>query len=891
MEPLLLLAIVAGLSGLLAGMLALGVMAFIQVSQLRRALGVALQRLDALEVEQPRAPLSRRDASAPAPARAEPVPIRTASSAPIVPPPAPMPLPPPPRPVQPPLPIPNAGEAPAVISAAAFGAALLALAVAVSIDAEVRPDAPGWLSASARLAGAVLVGAAMAIAGALTPRRPMAVQRLGPWLGPIALGWITAGVTAIFVAGQAFAGLREPAPWEGAWPTLGLVIMAAAGAIALGLAGGRSRILAGLGLAALFSAPALAGFEHRGLLAGYLSAATTAALVHVRAQQWPGFDTLTIAGAIVWIAAIAAGLFPEDGGVVFAMFAAGLAIANAWSAGSDRNGSWAWTNPVPAALAAITAAAVALAALTERADHPPLYAWLHIGFAIAVIAVGALRPRLAPGALIAAAATIAMIALWPRIAPSPGDLPSPSLLAAAAATAVGAAAGAWLMRVRGLTPLQAAVLAAAGPLAALLAAWFASGAQGPSYAWGGAALAIVAYCGWSAVDEARRGSGEPHRTTTALLAAGAVGGAAAAAHFAAQGIWLAAGLAVISAALAAASRRMAATVFTTAAAACAAAATVLLVTPASITGWAIADRPFVNALAPAYAVALLALAFSGWMFRLVVEPAGTILRRSYAGAAVAVAAAGLAVQVRHLANAGDLTAPLQSLGELGGHAIWLLGGALALGAIQAQRLRSHAYFPPLEMALLGGGGAAAIAAASVFHPWWGTIPRPPLGFPVFNAQALAFALPAAILCAYALTAAQRGLRLRAQAAGLGGAALGLIWALSEIRRTAQGAEAMASGAPLPWEMLAMTGVLLAAGAAMALISRVRWRVSLSAGAIALLAGALLKAAAADAPALPGWERMAAVGLALVAAVALAVTVRGYLPSTPAGSPQRPVEAP
>lgn len=135
--------------------------------------------------------------------------------------------------------------------------------------------------------------------------------------------------------------------------------------------------------------------------------------------------------------------------------------------------------------------------------------------------------------------------------------------------------------------------------------------------------------------------------------------------------------------------------------------------------------------------------------------------------------------------AHGLAAPLDAFTEEALHALtFIVAGFVALprdtknlGFIS--RWRGHA--------LMGLGLIMAMVQAGLWeNPWWGANPASPLGPPIFNPQALAFAAPAGLAMAAASRLYQNQPMAGRIFAGTG-ALFALMWTLVEIRRLFHGA--------------------------------------------------------------------------------------------------------
>ncbi len=114
---------------------------------------------------------------------------------------------------------------------------------------------------------------------------------------------------------------------------------------------------------------------------------------------------------------------------------------------------------------------------------------------------------------------------------------------------------------------------------------------------------------------------------------------------------------------------------------------------------------------------------------------------------------------------------------------------------------------------------ALIAQAIAAHPWWGLEPAAIVGPPLFNGLELAFAAPAALSLAASARLYARQRNAARIYASIGGV-LGLVWALSEVRRMFHGA-AMATAPSGLAEVACYALIFLAGLLALRLLSRRR----------------------------------------------------------------------
>jgi hypothetical protein len=250
--------------------------------------------------------------------------------------------------------------------------------------------------------------------------------------------------------------------------------------------------------------------------------------------------------------------------------------------------------------------------------------------------------------------------------------------------------------------------------------------------------------------------------------------------FAFDNVRMAAGIAVAAAGLAWLDRRLDIPALRFAGAGFAA-ATLALLSPIALMRADIGAQPVLNLIAPTFLIAIISLWAGARLFAL--GPAGyearvTVFMRI---ALVALVVAFGFAEIRHLANAGDMSARYASLFEMGAHTAFLLAVACGIAWRFGGKDRPLLHWTEIFCFTLAVAHMA-IAGLGVLAPWWGTEPALAPGGLVFNALLVAYALPAALFALYAWLRVRIAPSLRAQVAA--GAALicALVWLVLEVRR-------------------------------------------------------------------------------------------------------------
>lgn len=779
----------------------------------------------------------------------------------------------------------------------------------------LRPEVYWWIGGGAITAGVIaalivayqagffnqlsqlLLGYFMAagmIAGAEVLRRRQAVEPPTDWqarhtpkilaAAGVACAWGMSyvGLTRLYLpADMAMTMARPTLLPPGA--ALGFMGVAALGAFVLSLWHGR--LVAWLGLAVGFAAPALVTAVTAAAPAffAFLFAIAAATFALARYRHWHALAGSAAALALGWGAAwCTLFLLPSGMGAaaVYGVALVLLGVSLAWDGVTEplapttlARFEMPWSAPAWIGVVTSVGATALLLAFAVRAEGAGGSAAMALTAVAALLALAAaFREGLAPTPLLAAAASLTALALWPPLL-----MPADARAFAGAAGLLGLASsiGGWLMMARNVAPAPGAALAALVPTVTLLIAYLRLGdlIVAP-YGWGGIALVLAAFNG-VALDAVSKAAGGASRApgATAAFAAAAAACAVMAGAFAFDNVRMAAGLALLLAPLAWLDRRLDIPALRFAGAGFAA-ATLALLSPIALMRAEISPQPLINLIAPTFFIAILAVWAGARLFAQ--GPAGyegrvTIFIRI---ALVALVLAFGFAEIRHLANGGDMTARYASLFEMGGHTAFLLVIACAIAWRYGKQDRPLLHMTEM-FAFVIATAHMAIAGLGILAPWWGTEPALAPGQPVFNALLAAYALPAALFALYAWLRARMGPSLRAHVAS--GAALvsALVWLLLEVRRAFH-PDAMAIGSISPAEHGAFSLALVVASALVVLaamrIGRGPGATVLRIVAALLTAIGILKALALDIGLIDGPVRFAV--YALVAAVGVGALI-GY----------------
>jgi uncharacterized membrane protein len=654
-----------------------------------------------------------------------------------------------------------------------------------------------------------------------------------------------------------------------------LIFLIAAGGAGLALSLRFGPWLAALGLTGGFIAPMAVevGAPAPTALFLYLAGLTGMALAIVRFKRWPALIWLAAGGALFWGAlwayrypAMTNGELPAG---LYLVAIAALGVAFAWDdarAPLSLTRPWKdarWSENVAAGYVMAAGAGLVLLYFVIRTLHPPgpVLAMSLLGAVLVIAAI--FREGFAGLPLIGAGLSAGLLWTWPiYAAPSPDVAAAmmPPFFTTAGVFGFTFSIGGWWMMIRNAIKGPGATLAALAPVLILFAA-FARGEEAvPPWIW------VAAACGVAAINAlmlqrlaAESGGLDKTPGPSAAFALGAIAAAALAAETAVSGLWAGVGLALLLPAIAWAERRIDLPALRLGAALLGGYALWKLTISMEPLGFRVAGLPILNELLAGYAIAILAFAFAARLFDRTKGRDDTRLVQALEAGALILTATLLSLQVRHLANAGNLSAPYLGIGEMGGHTLAWLALALGLAWRFGGRPRPLLYWAEAA-AFFGALVHVLVVGVLVLNPWWGNAPSPAPGMPILNTLLPAFALPAALLAVYALLRRGQGMIDRSNIAAAAAIALGLLAITMEVRRAFQGAE-MDAGPVTPREAFTATFIWVVYGAALYLAGAMRKRATLLIGAVAVLALAATKLFVLDLAGVgPVWRFLCFVGL-------------------------------
>ncbi len=729
-----------------------------------------------------------------------------------------------------------------------------------------------------------LIGAGMIGAGEAMRRRNL-VEPPADWQARHTPAILAAA--GLFCAyGITYVGLaRLPQLHMPPAAAIGLMGACALGGFALSLRHGRA--LAWEGLAMGFAAPALVGVIGASATAffAYLFAITAAAFALTKHRDWHLFGWAAALGALAW-AGVWIFFFVLPSGV---SAAAGylvaltvLGVAFAWEHAQEpvafsRRMALPWPLPAWVGVAMIGAASALLVTLSIKAAGAGGAAVTALVVITALLSIAAaFREGFAPTPVIAAAAALVAIAAWPPILFA---YDARAFAGVAGAFGFVSCIGGWLMMARNRAPGPGAMLAALAPTAVLLIAYLRLGAAiNMPVMWGGAALMLAAFNGFAldrisnAASDASKASG-----ATTAFAAAAAACAVMAGAFALDHVRLAAGIAVLLIPLGWLDRRLSipALRFT---GAVVGAVTVALLSPIALMRAPVEPTPLLNTLAPTFLIAMISVWAGARLFA--IGPAGYLARVTIflRIALIALVMAFGWAEIRHLANAGVLTAPYTSLWEVGSHTVFLLVVACAI-AWRYGRLERPLLQWTERLAFTVALVHMAVAGFALFAPWWGALPAPVSGPPVFNEIASAYLAPAALFALYGVLRAGIAPSLRASIATAATILCGLAWVLLETRHIFHPATMPIAPITALEHGAYSAGLVVVSALVLAFALRVdagAGRLLLRISAAALTAVGFLKALALDVGLLEGPVRYAAYALVAAAAVAALLGYHRYV---------------
>jgi uncharacterized membrane protein len=748
----------------------------------------------------------------------------------------------------------------------------------------------GWFGPPAQLASAYLLGAALLAGAEWTQRRSFAaladtqLRRLPTILA-------AAGLFAVFAA--TFAGYANFALLD---VRAAFVLMALSALLAILLSLRFGAWLAALGLGGGYVAPALVRFDQPSppALFGYVLALTAAALTVIRLRQWRGFVWLAGGGAVVWGAAWLAspmGASSHGAGAFYLVALTALGLGFAWreaetplSSGRDGRLLPRWRESMLAAHVLAAAAALVLLLILWFGPYSPAVVTAIVAFCALTAIAASAGEGFVLIALGAAGLGVAMLWLWPSPTATAANGAIVMLIRAAGALGFVFSAGGWLMMARNRRAGFGAALAALGPILVIVATHHAAGYLRGPLVWSGAALMLAAINTFALERMARRLGGLDRAPgASAAFALGAACASVFAIYFALerQGLWLSMALALMAPVMARIDVRFRLPALRLAISLLGAVVLWRMLLVTQPVDHPISRTPLFNEILPTYAIAAISFWSAAWLYR-----SAAVTTRIIAAlevAALVLAAAGVSLEVRHIATGGDLQASSVSLGEMGGYALAWLGFALSLAARFGARPRPVIFFAELTAA-----GAAALLVlvfgGLVLNPWWGDAPSAAPGWPILNVLLVAFGLPAALLGAYAILKRRQGFAERAAIAGAAAVVFVFLNVTLEVRRLFHPFD-MAAAAMRPLEAWAYTAVWVAFAGALLSLGLMRRKPSLRYASLAVLLAAIIKAFGFDMSALTGVLRaLSYLGLgAAIIAVAL-VYQRFVFPRGLAGKP-------
>ncbi|MEL7454470.1 MAG: DUF2339 domain-containing protein, partial [Pseudomonadota bacterium] len=597
----------------------------------------------------------------------------------------------------------------------------------------------GLLTDVARVGLAGVFGAALIAGGARLERSnlPAAWSGAARTLPNI---FVAAGLTvlngAVFAAG-AYYGIISP--------LLALSSYLAVAALAVALSMRFGRLVAAIGLVGAYFGPLFTGASGGSvsLLLAYSAAITAGALTLIRLRGWPRLLPIAVIGASFWGLA---GLSDEEPAFAIPVYALALAATGVFF------GMRAAAVRVEVDLSKPSRILKTLVAEHASLGAAFLFAllgggliWLDVLGGVSGSTLGGLllfcggslvvawlRPGYGLLAPMGSAIAIASLLVWPET--------GSSLIALVIAIAIGfGGLGTYfVLRPQGAengSP-SLAVAAALTPPAALFVpiSGLFHGASG--FWWGYAAAACAV--GYIAVLEAlkNRSDGfEGAPLTGAAFALGAFLSAVLVPFAFLEGLWLGGAFAVLSLGICVVQARFQLRVLEILGPFAVAGAVTLLMRPGFLSGSEISAVPIFNELLFGYGAAIAALGAGAWMMRRSMP-----LRRANLAGALVLGFGLLGLEIRHLAQGGDLFVPGLSLGEVSGYAITYLGLAVSF----AWRLSSHSFlFRLAERIGAGIGAGASVAALFILAS------EPAIGLPIFNLLFVSFAMPGLLMAAYA----------------------------------------------------------------------------------------------------------------------------------------------
>lgn len=659
-------------------------------------------------------------------------------------------------------------------AALAFGGAFLLKA---AVDA-------GFFGPVMRIAAAALAGGAMIAAGDWARRtQDRENSKAGvsaAWRRSIAPPVLAgAGGATLYATVYAAFAIYQMMP---AFVALVMLTAASASLVVLAMRH-RAPPLAQMGLGGAYLAPLLAGGGADGAVALliYVFAVSAAGFLLMRKMGWRAAGLIALAGGLCWPAMlIAAGAAPAGVAVYLPAFLA-LAAAAAWRDASkapepDKIFAGEASSPVILGMFHFALLGVVILAFLAGAQRAGTGIALPLWGSIAALTLFLASRRdgfsFAPLAAFAGV-VIATVFSGDRGVGEPG--------ASAALAAVFGAGGAFAMQLRQRKgPL--AVVAAVGPVTLLtLQFWLNSGAADKpaialaALALGGANVGILAHL------RRRSGSFDAHPGAASAFVVGASFASCLAIVALFDGLFLSVALAAQTPVMALLWRRYSLIALRYVSTAIAVAASARLLLLPEVADYAFGAAPVFNLLLAGYAAPAAAFWFAARAFERGGAAKSAPVVQALEGAAIALFAAFVTLEIRHLFNHGDVGARSLTLFELSLQiASWMSVAAFMrwrFGAELTPVRRVAEYF--LTALSLG---AAFIGPLTLFNPAWGADPEPIPGPPVFNFLLLYYLAPALAFAAAGIVARRAGALAQSRLTGAAGAVLGLMWLSLAIRQ-------------------------------------------------------------------------------------------------------------
>lgn len=652
-----------------------------------------------------------------------------------------------------------------------LGGAALVLGGAFLVKSAI--DA-GFFGPGLRILSALLAGAAMITASQWLKNQQ---ELLDPSLAaPVLAG---AGGATIYGAIFAAYGLYHMVP-----PVVAFILFVAASAGLVVLAViHRAPAMAGLALVGAHLSPIITSDDSANatILLVYVFGVSLAGLATARVMGWRIISYLALAGGLLWPALlIIDGVSASDAPPLAVYLPAFVIMAAlvAWDHADRAVVAEGQIGEIPVALTAFyvaAAGALFLAfAFTAVYELNVLTVAMWGEFALAALFLAWRREGFALTPAMSAAAIAAVFGLV-RSAPD-----FPVLWTGAAFALLYGAAGFELLRQRAMAaPL--AIASAFGPVAILAALFYAVGSMQQALGWGAAALVIVFYHLAALASLANRPGGfdsSPGAASSYALAASLA--AVLAVAMSAEGLTMSVGFALQAPVIAWLWRRFGLSALRLSAIGLGALASArLLFFPETLTS-DVGETPLLNWLIPAYLLPAAGFWLSARWFEGGGASRSHIVVQTMEGAAIALFAAFLSLEIRHMLNGGDLNASYMELLEISLQTMTWAGVAAFMrwrfGA-ELTFVRSWA-----EKALLALAAAQTVIGPMLFlNPWWGDDAAAIGGPPVLNMLVLYYLGPAAAFAAAAYFCHRAASRLLARMAALFAALLSYVWLLLVVR--------------------------------------------------------------------------------------------------------------